>query len=111
MLDVTFYRDGRNRPSSLLARGHAAFAEYGQDVVCAAVSAILQATRLGLERVAAVPLEVSQASGELRLSWPQESRDLEAVRAIVETAELSVRQIASQYPAHVRCELRREETA
>lgn len=110
MLDVTFYRDGRNRPSSLLARGHADVAEHGQDIVCAAVSAILQAARLGLERVAAVPLTVSQESGELRLSWPEECRSLEAVRSIVETAELSVQQIASQYPSHVRCELRRQDT-
>jgi len=101
MLQVTFYRDSRNRLSSIFAGGHAAFAEYGEDIVCAAVSAILQAARLGLQAYAGLELEVTQQSGELRMRWPESARDLEAVRAIVSTAELSVEQIARQYPAHV----------
>ncbi|HUZ49221.1 MAG TPA: ribosomal-processing cysteine protease Prp [Candidatus Dormibacteraeota bacterium] len=102
MLAVTFCRDSRNRLSSVFATGHAGFAEHGEDIVCAAVSAILQAARLGLEAHARVQLEASQSSGELRLVWPEAARDDAAVRAIVATAELSVEQIAAQYPTHVR---------
>ena len=102
MLEVTFYRDSRKRLSSVFADGHADFAEHGDDVVCAAVSAVLQAARLGLEAHAKVPLEVSQQSGDLRLRWPEGVRNDAAVAAIGATAELAVRQIAKQYPAHVR---------
>ncbi|MDQ2663676.1 MAG: ribosomal-processing cysteine protease Prp [Candidatus Eremiobacteraeota bacterium] len=101
MLEVTFCRDSRNRLSSLFARGHTDFADRGEDVVCAAVSGILQAARLGLEAHAKVPLEVSQQSGDLRLRWPESVRDDPGVAAIGATAELAVRQIAGQYPAHV----------
>lgn len=102
MLDVTFRRDSRDRLSSVFADGHAAFADHGEDIVCAAVSAILQAARLGLQEVVRTPLDVVQESGRLELRWPEARRDDEALKAILTTAELSVRQIAAQYPTHVR---------
>lgn len=101
MLEVIFYRDSRNRLSSLFAAGHADAGERGEDLVCAAVSAVLQAARLGLEAHAKVPLEVVQTPGELRIAWPANTRDDASVAAIVATAELAVRQIAAQYPDHV----------
>ena len=102
MLVVTFTEDSRNRLSSVFAQGHALAGEYGEDVVCAAVSAIVQAARLGLQAYAGVAVEVRQEAGDFWMRWPEANRDDEAVRAIVATAELSIEQIASQYPAHVR---------
>lgn len=105
MLDVIFRRDSRNRLSSLFASGHVEIPETSSDeysLVCAAVSGILQAARLGLEAHVKVPLDVSQQSGELAMRWPQSARDDERVAAIVDTARLAVAQIASQYPAHIR---------
>ncbi len=101
MLEVTFYRDGRDRLSRFCACGHAEFAEHGEDIVCAAVSAILQAARLGLEAHARIACEVEQHAGNLDLRIPEAARADAAVQAIVATAELSVEQIARQYPAHV----------
>ena len=101
MLEVVFHRDSRQRLSSIFAAGHAEFADHGEDIVCAAVSAILQAARLGLESYAGVRLEAHQAPGEFRIELPKKVRDDEAVRAIVATAELSVEQIAKQFPTHV----------
>lgn len=102
MLEVTFYRDSRKRLSSVFALGHAGFADRGEDIVCAAVSAILQAARLGLEAHARVDLDVTQREGELRMRWPESARDDAALVAIVTTAELSTEQIARQYPDHIR---------
>jgi uncharacterized protein len=107
VLEVTFYRDGRARIAGISARGHADFAAHGRDIVCAAVSAALQAARLGLEEYAGVDLEARQTSGELWLRWPEADRELESVRAIVATAELAVAQIAARFPAHVRVRRRR----
>jgi len=102
VLDVTFRRDSRNRLSSVFADGHADTAVHGEDIVCAAVSAILQAARLGLEEHAKVSLEVEQRPGRLALRWPEDRRDDPAVIAIVATAELAASRIAEQYPKHVR---------
>jgi len=107
VLEVTFYRDERDRLAGVSARGHADFADHGQDIVCAAVSAVLQAARLGLEEHAGIELEARQSPGALRLRWPEERRDLAGLRAIVATAELAVAQIARRFPDHVRLRRRR----
>ncbi len=77
-------------------------AESGRDVVCAAISAILQAAWLGLTEVARVEVQGKSRKGRLELSWPAETRDDPAVGAIVATAALSVERIASQYPGLIR---------
>lgn len=105
MLNVIFRRDSRDRLSSVFASGHVEIPETSSEefsLVCAAVSGILQAARLGLEAHVKVPLDVRQQSGDLAMRWPQRAREDERVAAIVETARLAVRQIASQYPQHVR---------
>ena len=43
--------------------GHADFADYGEDIVCAAVSAVLQAARLGLSEFTGCEIGVEQKSG------------------------------------------------
>lgn len=102
MLEVTFFRDAHKRHCAIAARGHAESAPHGEDLVCAAASAILQAARLGLEEHARVNLSVAQRPGELRLRWPVSARSNGAVEAIVATAELSIARLAKQYPKHVR---------
>lgn len=105
MLEVIFRRDSRDRLSSVFASGHVEIPETSSDeysLVCAAVSAILQAARLGLEVHVKVPLDVSQQRGDLSMRWPARAREDERVLAVLETARLAVEQIASQYPQHVR---------
>ena len=102
MLEVTFARDDRDRCCGISARGHADFAVHGKDIVCAAVSAILQAARLGLTEYVRAEVAVRQEPGELELRWPEDQSDLESVRAIVATAELAIEQIAHRFPKHVR---------
>lgn len=108
MIKVTFYRDSFNRLSSFFADGHADFAEAGDDIICSAVSSVLQAARLGLEMYVRVPLEVEQRKGHIRISWPENRRGDIAINAIVETARLSVEQIARQFPENVHCNIEAE---
>ncbi len=101
---MIFRRDSRDRLSSVFASGHVELPETSSDeysLVCAAVSAILQAARLGLEKHVKLPLEVTQRSGSLAMRWPASARGDERVVAILETAFAAVRQIAEQYPQHV----------
>lgn len=104
MVEVRFRRDSRDRLSSFVASGHAGWwADEGDDVVCAAVSAILQAAWLGLTDHARVDVDGQRSDGKLALRWPETDRGRPDVEAIVATAELSVAQLARQYAAHVRC--------
>ncbi len=102
MVEVVFRKDSRHRLSSIFARGHAEYAIDADDLVCAAVSAVLQAARLGLEEHAGVALEARQQTGEFFIAWPASRRDDPAVAAIVATARLAIEQLAGQYPEHVR---------
>ena len=102
MLVVTFRRDSRQRLSSVLAAGHAKQGEPGEDIACAAVSALLQAAWAGLAEVARVPVTGRRRSGDLLMRWPEEARERTDVHAIVATAELAIEQIAKQYRGAIR---------
>jgi uncharacterized protein YsxB (DUF464 family) len=101
LLEVTFYRDGHHRFAGISAHGHVDFAEHGQDIVCAAVSGILQAVRLGLEHYAGGALTAFQQSGEFDVTLDDGGRDLESIQAIITTAQLAVTQVARRFPEHV----------
>ncbi|MBV9149782.1 MAG: ribosomal-processing cysteine protease Prp [Candidatus Eremiobacteraeota bacterium] len=109
MLTVTFFKDSHERLSSISADGHAQWDDEGQDIVCAAVSAILQAARLGLEQHARALSEAHQTKGHLHLSWPADKRGDPAVAAIADTARLAIERIAGDYPDYVRYAIRRLE--
>jgi len=102
MLEVRFRRDSRDRLSSVVSTGHAEQAPHGEDVACAAVSAVLQAAWAGLTDVAGVPVTGHRRSGDLLMRWPEDVRDRADVHAIVATAELAVEQIAKQYRGAIR---------
>jgi hypothetical protein len=102
VVEVEFREDSLGRLSSFVAEGHAGWAEHGSDVVCAAVSTLLQAAWLGLAEVAGVTVDGSRTAGRLTLSWPAQANEREDVRAIVATAALSIERLAAQYPDHVR---------
>ncbi len=104
MVTVTFRRDSRNRLSSVFADGHAGWANSGEDIVCAAASAILQAALLGLTRVAGIDVTSDISEARLTMSWPASERDRADVNAIVATAELSMESLAHDFPEHVRYE-------
>jgi uncharacterized protein YsxB (DUF464 family) len=76
--------------------------------VCAAVSALLQATWVGLTDIAHVRVCGHRASGDVVLRWPEAERDRIDVAAIVGTAEIAVEQIAEQNPHFVRFRRRAE---
>jgi uncharacterized protein YsxB (DUF464 family) len=105
MVEVTFYRDGRERLSRFFASGHVEIPENSSDeysLVCAAVSAVLQAARAGLEEHAKINTSAQMRGGHLDVHMPENSRDDAAVVAIVRSAEIAIEQIARQYPQHVR---------
>jgi uncharacterized protein YsxB (DUF464 family) len=81
--------------------GHAGWDDEGQDIVCAAVSAILQSALLGLSEVARIDVTADRRKGRLDVRWPEIARDDPAARAILETAALSVEYIARQHPENV----------
>jgi uncharacterized protein YsxB (DUF464 family) len=102
MVEVRLRKDSRNRLSSFFATGHAGWADSGEDIVCAAVSTLLQAAWLGLTEVAGFEVDGAKRAGQLELHWPETARDDPAAAAIVATAARSIERLALQFPEHVR---------
>jgi len=85
-----------------LAAGHAEAGVAGDDVVCAAASAILQAAELGLTAYAGLTEVAQRAEGRMVFAIPETARERDDVKAIVGTAELAIEALARQFPVNVR---------
>ncbi|HTX57850.1 MAG TPA: ribosomal-processing cysteine protease Prp [Candidatus Acidoferrales bacterium] len=111
MVEVVFSRDGRRRLFRFFASGHVEIPESSSDefsLVCAAVSAVLQAARAGLEHYASEAIEAPMRKGHLEVTIPESELDDEKLSAIMTTAQLAIEQIALQYPQHLRVTERTE---
>ncbi len=112
MIRAVFYRDGQGAITRFEISGHAGFAERGEDIVCAAVSALSQAAILGLEEVLDLVPEVElDEEGRLVCQLPAEvpADVARAAQAILETARVGIQAIAGEYDDYVRVEERRSE--
>ncbi len=89
------------------AQGHAGFSEYGKDIVCAAISALTQATAQGVTEVAKAKakLTVDDDKGLLELEIVDDSEEaLKKAQILLKTLELALTSISQdeQYTGTVR---------
>jgi len=96
MTTVRFLERGK-RLYGFQASGHTGYAPSGEDIVCAAVSALTQTALLGLSEVLKVPVEwtVDEEVGALS-AFVRESTD--GTEIVLRTLEAGLRNIAEQYP-------------
>lgn len=85
-------------------RGHAGYADAGEDIVCAGVSAVLQTAALALEQLFSVKPHLVVKPGHMVCRLPDYHDPMERLRAktILQTAILGCRNIALQYPNHIQ---------
>ncbi|HQA59952.1 MAG: ribosomal-processing cysteine protease Prp [Tepidanaerobacteraceae bacterium] len=87
--------------------GHAKYAEYGKDIVCAGVSALAETAVLGVEHVACIKPILKKRQGYFLLKLPDdvEVEALKKAAIILDTIFLGLRDISESYPSNVRIEL------
>ena len=104
---TVFYRNGS--PAGFLAKGHTGYAEAGEDIVCAAVSALTQTAYLGVAELAKAEVTVKQKDGELRVMLSEGISDEEREKAelILGTMLLGLRSIEENYSDYLKV-LKRE---
>ncbi len=85
-------------------KGHAGYADAGEDIVCAGVSAILQTAALALEQLFVIKPHLVVKPGHMVCRLPDYDDPVERLRAqtILQTAVLGCRNIATQYPSHIQ---------
>ncbi len=99
MITVTVTRE-HNEPVGFRVSGHANMGEYGEDLVCAAVSAVVQTAILGITEVCHIPAGVSIEEGETTCIIAKDA-DPDAVRnagVVINTMLAGLRSIQASYP-------------
>lgn len=89
---------------SLRASGHSGYAPRNRDIVCAAVSTLLQALAVGLIDVLGldgVQYEKEDEPAYFSIRWPLAYYD-ERAKSIVKTIFFSLKAVETSYPEHVK---------
>lgn len=95
MVTCRFADDGEH--VVFLAKGHASYAPKGSDIVCAAVSALLQAAEEGCINFSQ-STRIEKEAGRIRI----EAEANQATRAIQWTVKNAICEIAESYPEYVK---------
>ena len=97
MISVSLMRTPSGFLRKITAAGHAGYSKKGPDVVCAAISAIIQTAVGGLQDIAGIQPACVLENGliECGVDDPEslDSKTHDAVRIIMETAAVGCRQI------------------
>ncbi len=99
MITVTVTREN-GTPVGFHVSGHANMGEYGEDLVCAAVSAIVQTAILGITEVCHISAGVSIEEGDTTCILTKDTAEDEIQRAAIvfDTMIAGLRSIQSSYP-------------
>lgn len=100
MITVELILDNNQAISGFYVQGHAQAGPRGQDIVCAGVSALVQASIMGIERQLGRDIDLTQNAKGLKMSLIGEPDNL--TNAILETMLLGLTEIAKRYPKSVR---------
>jgi len=101
MIRVSWQGDGENL-QGFCVTGHAGYADHGQDIVCAAVSALAQTAILALRRLTEADIDVQVQEGCLECKVEEVHQHGCEVRLILESMRLGIEEIASNYSEFVR---------
>jgi uncharacterized protein YsxB (DUF464 family) len=86
------------------AKGHSGYGKQGEDIVCAAVSSLIESAALGVLKYLNLKntyVKSEKGSFELSISKNMDIENRNKVDAILETMVLGLKEIEKQYPEYV----------
>lgn len=105
MIRSTIWRDGQGRIRKFALSGHAEAAEYGEDIVCAAVSVLVTNAINSSEHLLGVHIadEADVAPGDVKCEVPALQGQLDdKLQLLFEAMVYGIQQVADSYPDFVR---------
>jgi uncharacterized protein len=103
MIHVHVRRDHRGRIRHFSVRGHADLAPHGQDLLCAAISSLVQNGVNAPEALLGVRIPAISEEGLVEAEVPDLAADLdEKVQLLLESMIYGIRSWADEFPQHVR---------
>ncbi|MFW5780245.1 MAG: ribosomal-processing cysteine protease Prp [Bacillota bacterium] len=105
MIKVKIIHKGNNI-QTIESSGHSGYGQRGKDIVCSAVSAVIQTALIGLMDVSKNKVLFERKDGYLRFSCPTPQNKEEETRqqAILRTMYLGLKDLQSGYNAFIRME-------
>ena len=92
---------------SLVAAGHTGYGVEGEDIVCAALSSVIQTAVLGLMRVAGINAEVETDEGYLSLELPKlNEQDRHNADMILDTMLCGIADLNEGYSDFIELEVK-----
>ena len=101
MIKVTFFRKG-GLIEAFKIEGHAETAEYGEDLVCAAVSGISQSVLLGLQVHLQKEMDWSIDEKDGRMKMKLLSEIDQETEAVLQAMLLGLREISREHPKAIQ---------
>lgn len=86
-------------PDSITIKGHANYAEYGKDIVCASVSTLIQTLIASLEELTEEDLSYQAEAGNVEIVFNEDLS--EVAQLLVKSFFIGANGIAAAYPDHV----------
>ena len=103
MVKVVVYRDNFDNITGFRLSGHAGYASSGEDIVCAAVSAIVQTAVIGLTDVIGIVPQYDQQKGNVVCIIPNDlnMQTKEKTSVVLKTMLKGLRSIELQYSSYI----------
>lgn len=89
----------RIRPERIEISGHAGYAEYGKDIVCAGVTALTQTLIQSIENLTDDKIEYRISPGKVEVEYRNLS---EKSKTLVDSFFIGICLIAEEFPEHVK---------
>lgn len=114
MIIAKIYKDQDSYIRRYSISGHSNYAEYGKDIVCAAISVLAQTALLSLVEVCGldekeIKYSIDEETGFLDVILPDsiEEPRLESTQIVLKTLVLGIESIIRNYPGYINLKYRR----
>ena len=97
---AALFEQSKGSLCSVIVSGHAGYADYGQDVVCASVTSALQLTANGITEVLKVPAQVVQEENSITVRLPKNPG--QSAQAFLQALQLHLTLLAEDYPGTIQ---------
>ena len=104
MTKITIFKKA-GKISGYLIKGHSGYAEEGSDIVCSGISAVSQMALVGLTEVLKKDVDCVMKDGLLSVDI---KGNLDDCQVLLNSMELSLKDIAKNYSAYVKFEIKGE---
>lgn len=112
MTTIRFFQNSNNDIVAVECEGHAGYDVEGYDVVCAALSSIVQTAVLGLMQIAQVPVEykVNEKEGYLKVELPEKitEKQMHDSNVILKTLFLGASDLYEGFSDYINMEVKND---